>query len=291
MCVQQGRLFFEAAAAAPIQIKPLLIYYGVVAFAQAVIVARKIVSLSTLARAHALADVTPLNEGVERLLLRCENTGTFQEFNDAIAPLGRIWYFENSMPRWFEKPFDGAAGLSAQRISITDVLSRIPSVADKFSQTFGSSAKAAPIMLDFESPNVGQCRLRIDDPVLFTDRTSLIAAARRWRTDYPFLENWHFIEASHAWGKAVLVFDNSANQDQNDFSEANLVQVNNNGFASARVMMGAHSTFGPASVILPPLSGGYVGSSATYVMQPIGGVKLSEYSLQFLGSFLLVDRI
>ena len=38
VCIQQGRLFFEAAAEAPIQIKPLQIYYGVVAFAQAVIV-------------------------------------------------------------------------------------------------------------------------------------------------------------------------------------------------------------------------------------------------------------
>jgi hypothetical protein len=40
VCIQQGRLFFEAAAVAPIQIMPLQIYYGVVAFAQAVIVAR-----------------------------------------------------------------------------------------------------------------------------------------------------------------------------------------------------------------------------------------------------------
>lgn len=31
VCIQQGRLFFEAAALAPIQIKPLQIYYGVVA--------------------------------------------------------------------------------------------------------------------------------------------------------------------------------------------------------------------------------------------------------------------
>ena len=46
--IQQGRLFFEAAAGAPIQIRPLLIYYGVVGFAQAVIVARKNASLYIL---------------------------------------------------------------------------------------------------------------------------------------------------------------------------------------------------------------------------------------------------
>ncbi len=54
VCIQQGRLFFEAASVAPIQIKPLQIYYGVVAFAQAVIVARNRHSLSTLARAHGV---------------------------------------------------------------------------------------------------------------------------------------------------------------------------------------------------------------------------------------------
>jgi hypothetical protein len=58
VCIQQGRLFFEAAAEAPIQIKPLQIYYGVVAFAQAIIVATKCSSLSTLARAHGLTDIT-----------------------------------------------------------------------------------------------------------------------------------------------------------------------------------------------------------------------------------------
>ena len=44
VCIQQGRLFFEAAVEAPIQIKPLQIYYGVVAFARA--------------RAHGLTDIT-----------------------------------------------------------------------------------------------------------------------------------------------------------------------------------------------------------------------------------------
>ncbi len=119
--IQQGRLFFEAAALAPIQIKPLQIYYGVVAFSQAVIVARNGHSLSTLARAHGLRDISPPDAGVEELSLRVENSGTFQEFNDAIAPLGRIWYFDSSMPKWHERPFDAAAGLSGQRISITDM--------------------------------------------------------------------------------------------------------------------------------------------------------------------------
>jgi hypothetical protein len=148
----------------------------VVAFAQAIIVARNGHSLSTLARAHGLTDVTSLDASVEELALRVENNGTFQEFNDAIAPLGRIWYFDSSMPKWHERPFDVAAGLSGQKITITDILARAPGIADRCAQTFGSSAKTTPIMLDFPAPYTGSCTLRIDDPVLFTDRASLVAS-------------------------------------------------------------------------------------------------------------------
>jgi hypothetical protein len=80
ICIQQGRLFFEAAAAAPIQIKPLQIYYGVVAFSQAVIVATNGNSLSTLKRAHGLTDTTQLNGSVEKLQLRVESNGTFKQW-------------------------------------------------------------------------------------------------------------------------------------------------------------------------------------------------------------------
>jgi hypothetical protein len=290
ICIQQGRLFFEAAAEAPIQIKPLQIYYGIVAFAQAVIVATKCSSLSTLARAHGLTDITQDNAGIEGLALRVENDGTFQEFNDAIAPLGRIWYFNNSMPHWYEKPFDVAAGLSGERIAITEILARVPGLAGKFTKTFGLPAKAIPIMLHFGTPNFGQCTLRIDDPFLFTDRASLIAFIKRLRVEYPFLERWRFTEALHAWGNSIINFDNAGGRRDDDLSEENLIQANNNSFAASWTLMGGDRTVIPAADILAPLSGGYV-NSHTYAMQPVNDVKLHEYALQFLGTFLLSSLV
>ncbi|WP_316174546.1 YaaC family protein [Bradyrhizobium sp. SZCCHNRI1073] len=291
VCIQQGRLFFEAASAAPIQIKPLQIYYGVVAFAQAVIVARNGHSLSTLARAHGLTDTTSLDAGVEGLVLRVENNGTYQEFNDTVAPLGRIWYFDSSMPKWYEKPFDSAAGLSGLQITITDILARAPGLAEKFAQTFGSSGKTIPIMLNFGTIYTGSCTLRIDDPVLFTDRASLVASIQRLRSEYPFLEQWRFTEAQHAWGNSIIVFDNTERRGLDDLSEDNLIEANNNGFASGRAMVGAERTIVPAIEILPPLSGGYTRSGQIYAMQPINNVNLSEYALQFLGAFLLSSLV
>jgi hypothetical protein len=292
VCIQQGRLYFEAANGAPIQIKPLLIYYGVVGFAQAVIVAVSNLSLSTLARGHGLTNITPLDGGVESLILRFEKSGTFQEFNDAIAPLGRIVYYDNYMPKWYQKPFDSASGLTGQDISIKEILARIPRLAGRFRQTFGSPAKMTGIMLHFATPNTGRCELRIDDPDLYTDRIGLAAAVQRWRADYPFLTRWRFVEATHAWGNAVLTFDNAPASDEDDMAFANLVLASNNGFANARVIMGgAGNIFVPAEDILPPLSGGYVRSADTYVLQPVAGVTLSEYSLQFSACFLLSSLV
>jgi len=190
------------------------------------------------------------------LILRVEKIGTFQEFNDAIAPLGRIWYYDNFMPRWYEKPFDLAAGLSAQRIAITEILARTPGLSGKFTQTFGSPSKTIPIMLNFIAPNAGHCTLRIDDPFLFTDRASLIAFVKRLRSEYPFLEQWRFTEAQHAWGNSIVTFDNINRRGDDDLSEGNFIQANNNGFATSSAIMGNDPSIIPAADILFPLSGG-----------------------------------
>lgn len=290
VCIQQGRLFFEAAAEAPIQIKPLQIYYGVVAFAQAVIVATQCNSLSTLKRTHGLTDITQDDAGIEDLTLRIEKMGTFQEFNDAIAPLGRVWYYDNSMPRWYDKPFDVAAGLSGQQISITDILARAPGLSDKFGQTFGSSGKTLRIDLHFPMPYTGHCDLRIDDPFLFTDRASLVDLVKRLRAEYPFLERWRFTGAVHGWGNSIITFDNTDKRTDDDLSEESLTQADNNSFVASRVLTGSDRSIVPAIEILVPLSGGYV-HSMTYAMQPINNVKLHEYALQFLGTFLLSSLV
>jgi YaaC-like Protein len=292
VCIQQGRLFFEAATQAPIQIKPLQIYYGVVAFAQAVIVATQLRSLATLHRGHGIRDITRDNAGVEDLALCVDANGTFQEFNDAIAPLGRIWcYYNNFMPHWYEKPFDSATELCGQTITITDILARVPGLSSKFRQTFELPGKAIPIMLDFDMLNTGYCKLRIDDPFLFTDHLSLIDFVKKLRAEYPFLQRWRFIEATRAWGNSIIIFDNHGGQAGDDQSEENFTQGSSNGFINNRTLMGGISSIVPATDILVPLSGGYVGSAQTYAIQPIKNVTLQEYALQFLGTFLLSSLV
>jgi hypothetical protein len=123
------------------------------------------------------------------------------------------------------------------------------------------------------------------------DRASLIDNVRKWRAAHPFLNRWRFKEAFHAWGFAILIFDNVEKSEDNDLSEENLIEANNNGFASGRPMMGAARNFIPVPEILPPLSGGYVDTAARYAIQPLAGTTLPEHSLQVLGSFLFSSLV
>jgi hypothetical protein len=56
------------------------------------------------------------------------------------------------------------------------------------------------------------------------------------------------------------------------------------------MMSGAHR-FISVPDILPPLSGGYVSTLATYAMQPLAGATLPDHSLQVLGSFLFSSLV
>src|SRR5260221_14531548 len=74
-CLQQGRLFFEIAASAPLQIQPLQIYYGIVGFAKAIILARNVQSIATIAQSHGLSDISQQNTKVEDLSLQFQRRG------------------------------------------------------------------------------------------------------------------------------------------------------------------------------------------------------------------------
>jgi hypothetical protein len=81
-CLQQGRMFFEAAIQSPIEIRPLLILYGIIGFSKAIILARHLRGHETLIKSHGLKDISPANARIENLKLKIEENSTFQQFND-----------------------------------------------------------------------------------------------------------------------------------------------------------------------------------------------------------------
>src|SRR5713226_569758 len=69
-CLQQGRLFYEAAASSPLEIRPLQLFYGMVGFSKALVIAHDLRSLSTLRHAHGLKDISAENSRIPELRLR-----------------------------------------------------------------------------------------------------------------------------------------------------------------------------------------------------------------------------
>src|SRR5688572_25878980 len=77
VCLEQGRLFFEAAQQVGWEIKPLLVYYGIVGFAKAMCLVRNWEKLENLPARHGLSDVSA-NTSIEDMRVRILKEGTFQ---------------------------------------------------------------------------------------------------------------------------------------------------------------------------------------------------------------------
>jgi hypothetical protein len=95
-CLQQGRLFYEAAESSPLEIKPLQQYYGMIGFAKALITAKSLQSLATMKKSHGVRDISKENSQIANLTIHLDRDGTFQEFNDVVAPLTRLVYVDNT---------------------------------------------------------------------------------------------------------------------------------------------------------------------------------------------------
>lgn len=270
-----------SAQSSPLDIRPLLIYYGVVAFAKAVVMSRALTAISTLVPAHGLKDISAGNAKLSNLVCSITDAGTFHEFSNTVSNLGRIHcYDDESMPLELAKPFDAVSSLSGSRVDIKDVLSRIPGLSALYTRTFGEPAKLLNLSLFNVSGN-DHVRIRIDDSEIFHDRNSLIAIISRLRQAYPFLDKWQLVNAGRGWGNSILEFDNFDKNGIDEFSSETLVE-SNWGFAvkkSDQIKLDLGS-------ITQPMAGGLSGGHP-HAIQPLHNCFLSEYAIEFIGAYLL----
>ncbi len=203
-CLQQGRMFFEAALRSPIEIRPLQIFYGIVGFSKAIVLGRNIVAHETLVQSHGLKDISSQKSCLENLRLKVLKRGTFQQFNNVISKLDQVHYFgKSAMPVTQRIPSDNSDKIAEKEIDIKEILSRIPGLEDLYQKTFKEHPKNWSILLHYWDEYDGFVDLRIDDPDIFTDRKSLEKIVRKWREKHPFIENWCLYEATHAWGNSI----------------------------------------------------------------------------------------
>jgi hypothetical protein len=197
-------LFFEIASDAPPQIQALQIFYGMVGFAKAIILARSVQSIATIQQSHGLKDVSSQNDKIEDLCLQFQGNGVFEQFNDAMAPLGRINYFDDfSAPQSVTKPFDKLSALQSDKSSLKEILARIPDLQRLYKRTFSEDAACCGVSFFRRSD---ETELRIDLSQQFSSREELRAIVELLRQRYPFLNDWCFCSGAHAWGQTMLLY-------------------------------------------------------------------------------------
>lgn len=287
VCLQQGRLFFEAAATSPLEIRPLQLFYGMVGFSKAITIARSMQSLETLSQSHGLRDVSAQNSRIEELCVKIQGNGTFQEFNDQVGPLNRLCYFaESDSPVHTLLPSATSDDLSKVKLTLKDILSRIIGIKDLYQHTFRERANTHHISIIFYDCYDDYCVLRIDDPELFTDRASLKANVEKWREAYPFLCDWRIERATLAWGNSIIEFCNVEKTNTDEFSEDSLTEGDNGFEIIPDLRISSPVKRIDFLELLAPLSGGY-GNSNPNMVTPFNSLYISEYSLQYMGMFLL----
>jgi len=133
----------------------------------------------------------------------------------------------------------------------------------------------------------GYWELRVDDPRVFPDRTGLIALVENWRIRFPTLRKWRVVSAVRAWDKSLIVFANAA-VPPNEFDDSVFVAqagdftANDNPDDSER-----HPRVPIQNTFTPP-GGPFMGQQ---LVGPLGGVYLSEYSMHYLGMFMLSSLV
>jgi len=148
VCPQQGRLFFQSAERSGLEIRPLLLFYGTLAFAKALVVGRNQQSLSTLPKSHGVWDVSSPNACLTELTVRIGSSGTFQRFNDVAAQLNQFEYYDQeSMPQGFTLPASGSAQLQNFQFTLQDILSRIPGLDRTYRRTFREPANVESLSI------------------------------------------------------------------------------------------------------------------------------------------------
>ena len=182
VCLQQGRLFFQSAEAGALEIKPLLLFYGTMAFSKALIVSKKLLPLATMVHTHGVTDVSGSRASLTELTVRIGTSGTFQQFNDVVAPLNRLKYYDSAqMPQILSVPAALSSELDGLTLTLPEILSRVPGLGRLYRHTFQEPALTDSIQLLQSFSDSTYWELRIDDPEIFSDRNSMATLVQGWR--------------------------------------------------------------------------------------------------------------
>jgi YaaC-like Protein len=287
ICLQQGRLFFQSAAVSAMEIRPMLLFYGTMAFAKAIVMCSRFQRFATLSQSHGVKDVSAALARLAELTVRVDGTGTFQQFNDSVASLNQVKYYGNQeMPGFLKMPSAPSSRVAGLVITLKNILARIPALGELYSRTFRTSALAEPILLNPSVFDATFWTAQVWDQDVFEDRAGLRLIVQKWRQRFPVLERWRVVDAQPAWGKTAIRFGNVA-VPANELDEADLPVTGTLFSASDSPERNSQCPRLPIEELTQP-SGSF---TSTHLVAPLNGIYLSECSTHYLGMFLLSSLV
>jgi hypothetical protein len=287
-CLQQGRLFYEAAERSPLEIAPLQLFYGMVGFSKALIIASGLRPLATLKASHGISDISETTSRISDLRLRIIGEGTFQEFNDVAARLNRVCYmdFRVNEGRTVHLLAAESRQVNGITLSLREILARVPDLNALYKMTFGTDALTTGMAIETPPVSSPDCfRIHVENDEVFSDLESLKQIVGRWRERFPMLRSWRLTSAQYSWGTTTLYFENLPIGDLDEFSKE-YGTCEDGSFQHTPTDDGQRFALNAG---LSPAAGYLRGG--TDLISPIQGAYLSEFSLQYLALFLLSSLV
>jgi hypothetical protein len=285
-CLLHGRLFWESAAHAPVETKPLLLYYGAASFAKLLVIAKTGCQVAAIASSHG-ASCSPGNgDTVGSYEVRTNGNGLFQQFNDVAASLCRLKFIDGHNSQIHSTPSALSPQLTGLRLTTQEILCRIPEIAQMYALCVGSPSSVLRFQLTAPIMPTDDYSIRIDRPEVFAGLQGLRDHVAMIRQVAPFLERWHFQSATHAWDQSIVVFCNRAGG--SDANEFDVVAHFDDGQQFQWQMAPGVASF-DALASLPPLAGGYSGTPS--FIAPVNGQSIAEHSLHLLGLLCLSSLV
>jgi hypothetical protein len=291
VCLQQGRLFYEAAHQAPMEIRPLLIFYGMVNSAKALVLGQTGANLETLPQSHGIRDVTDQNAPLDAMKVKIEGKGTFQKFNDIVCRTNGFTFTRATMSERVLTPTAASEALQDMAIDLKAILGRIPEISALYRVTFDEEPAVEDCSICYWDNHDGVTELEVNCPRVFHSQTERLEIVKNLERRFPCLKDWCLVYAVPAYDKSRLKFAN--------LSEP---RVRTQKWPILETPDGQYEVdwlqrpdikeciAGPFQKMLSPVAGRLL-SRGPYLMEAINDAYVSELSLYYLGMFLLSSLV
>jgi hypothetical protein len=213
------------------------------------------------------------------LSLQVGGVGTFQDFNDAVAPENRVRTHDVATnPVSISLPAANSNLIDGATLTLKDILGRVSLVRELFVHTFKEPALSEHVTLAQNPQNFWYMQAWHSEPVGTLEEAC--AAIESWQNRFPVLQNWRVAWISNAWGKAVIEF---RNEDRPRTPIREQLEMTSDGNFQSNLPPG--NTHPPQDI----LAGGSLSDSG--LCSPVNGVYISQPALVYLGIFLLSSLV